>query len=303
MPTRRPAAGYAALAAAVLLFSTIEVAAKWIGGTVPPLRLAALRFLAAGLALLPFAVHGVVRSGRRWTRQDAILLGGLAVIGVTVLSGLYHVSLTYLPANVGAILFSGNPVFVAVLAPWLLHERLDPRRRAALALGAAGVALFLWDRGQFSTRMAAGVALMLGAMFVFALYTVLSKRVLARYGAIPLTCAACILGSLALLPVAWWREGMPFRPLPLPTLGAVAYLALATTSLAYALYFAGLKRVQASRGSLLFFIKPVAAAGLAYVVLGECMTAPMIAGAALIVAGTALALWPDGGARGKAPTC
>ena len=280
--------GYAALASAILLFSTIEVASKWIGPSVPPLRLAVLRFLAGGLALAPFAAREI--RSRKWTRQDLLILAGLALTGVTALSGFYHFAITLMPANQAAILFSGNPVFVAALAPALLGERIGRRERGAMALGVAGTIAFLWGRGHFSLQTAAGVMFMLCAMFFFALYTVLTKKCLPRYGAVPLTCLACIFGSLALVPVSWLREGSPFRAIPLPALLAVAYLALATTALAYVLFFHGLKRVPASRGSLFFFIKPPAAALLAWLVLHEAFTLPMAAGTALILAGTALTL-------------
>lgn len=288
--TRPPHGGYAWVLTAVLLFSTIEVVSKWIGPLRPPLQLAFLRFFIAGLLLAPVAVHGLVRERRRLGWKDAGIFAGLGLIGVTAAIGLYHTAISYLPANRAAILFSGNPVFVAILAPFVLGERTDRRRLFALALGLAGMLAFLWDRGRFSIQAAAGIAFMVGAMFSFALFTILSKKVTPRYGALAIVSFASLAGSLVLLPLTWAHDGCPFHAMTLPHWAAIGWLSVFATAIAYAAWFHGLRHMEASHGTLLFFIKPVAASILAAIVLDERLGWPGIAGASLILAATALAL-------------
>lgn len=282
--------GYGWVLLAVLLFSTIEVVSKWMSPLRPPLQLAFLRFFIAGLVLLPFAIAGLRRRGVKPGRKDAAIFAGLGLIGVTCAIGAFHTAIAFLPANQAAILFSGNPVFVAILAPAVLGERLDRRRLGALLLGLAGTAAFLWDRGHLSIRAASGVVFMLGAMFAFALFTILSKKVTPRYGAIAIVSLASLAGSLALLPMTWLHDGCPFRVMTAPHWAAIAYLALVATAAAYAAWFHGLRHLEASHATLLFFVKPVAASALAWVVLGERLGWLSAVGAAMILAATAVAL-------------
>jgi drug/metabolite transporter (DMT)-like permease len=256
------------------------------------------------------AIWGWRRSGFRPRRPDFVAWTGLALIGVTVLSTCFHLAIRWLPAHQAAILFSGNPVFVALIAPSLLGERIGWRGWGALGLALAGMGLLLAGypaHAETGGRNAAmtGVSLMMGAMFCFALYTVLSKKVLNRHGAVGMTSAVSLLGSLVLLPWVWIRDGWPLRPLSPGAFGAVVWLALITTAFAYVLYFAGLRRVDASRGAMLFFLKPVAAAALAAAMLGEHIGLGTIAGAALILGGTGLAMIPRPGSasdqRGGSP--
>ncbi|MBM4154724.1 MAG: hypothetical protein FJ221_06800 [Lentisphaerae bacterium] len=288
--TPSPRAGYAWVLLAVVLFSTIEVISKAMGPARPALQIAFLRFFVAGLVLMPFALRTLRRDGKRLERKDWVLYSGLGLVGVTAGIGLFHMAVARLQANQSAILFSGNPVFVAALAPLLLKERIDRRHAGALALGVAGMACFVWDRGGPSLHAAAGVALMITSMVAFALYTVLSKKVVARHGSVVLTAFASLLGGLFLLPLTWAAEGPPWRLLTPWHWLAVGFLAVFATAVAYAAYFHGLRHVRASRGSMIFFAKPVLASVLAWILLREPLGTATLVGGALIVIATAVAI-------------
>jgi drug/metabolite transporter (DMT)-like permease len=288
----RPGAGYALMALAVGLFSTVEVATKSLGGAVPPLRLAFYRFFFTGLALTPAAAILWRRAGRRIGGRDLLLLSGIGVIGVTVAIGLFHLAMNYLQANVAAVIFSVNPVVVALLAPMMLREKLTRRTLAGAAVGALGVAAFVGDADGVSARTATGVLMMLGSVLGFALYTVMVKRYAPRYGAIEITGVASLMGGLLLLPLSLWREGVPWGPLSVAQGAGVLYLTAVATALAYVCYFLGLGRVDASRGAMFFFLKPVLASCFAGLLLGEPFTRRMAVGTAFILVAMFLALVP-----------
>ncbi|MBP7276136.1 MAG: EamA family transporter [Kiritimatiellae bacterium] len=288
--------GYAWVTLAVLLFSTIEVTAKFAQPGVPPFRLGFFRFFIAGLLLLPFALRDMRARGLRMNGRDLGRLAGLSIVGVVILSICFHLGVQWVPAHQAAILFSGNPVFVAVLAPALLGERMDARGWLALALGALGVGCLLMTGGQGENAAVRpadewkGVGFTLCAMLSFAFYTVLSKRVVPRHGILGMTSVVSLTGSLLLLPLAWAREGFPFQPMTPVEAGAVAWLAVMTTAVAYVLYFSGINRVPAARGAMLFFLKPITAMLLAWGMLAEQPGALAIIGAVFILAGTGTAL-------------
>jgi drug/metabolite transporter (DMT)-like permease len=291
--TREELLGYAALLMAIVLFSTIEVAVKMIQETIPPLRLAAIRFILTGLILLLPAARQLAMRQHPFTWADAGVLIGLGLVGVTLAISFYHTALHYLQANVGAIVFSANPVFVAVFAPKLLGEKMTGRRMIAMALGLAGIAVLALNRGTGGPGWVRGILLMTVAQAAFALYSVLSRKYMPRFGAIVITAFAGLIGGALILLLSWATEGYPFVALSLKTWGRLFYITIVATVIPYLLFFYGLVQTGAARGSMFFFLKPVLASAFAYAVLRETLTSGMIAGAALIVGALAMTVIPE----------
>lgn len=283
--------GWAQVLAAMILFSTVEVAAKRVG-TQAPWWLTVARFLLAGVLLLPGAVRMIRLRSRPLERRDAARLIGMGLVGVTIAVGCFQVALVYLPANVTAILFSANPLLVAALAPLVLRERFAMRQAMALVFGLVGSAFFVFSRSAGSGFSSVGLTWLMLATAAFSLYTVLARKWMPLYGAMVLTCGAFLSGGLFCVVVAWMFEGPPWVACRPWNLGALLYLAVAATALAYVLYFKGVLNVGAARGSLFFFLKPALASFAAWVVLGERLDAPMLFGGGLIVLGLIVATWP-----------
>ena len=287
--------GLSSLLAGIVLFSTIEVASKWMGtgGGVAgqyPFWLAFFRFFITGLVLLAPALHRLRLRGVSLERHDMAMLTGLGLLGVTLMSSLYHLSITFLPANVAALVFSCNPVFVVLIAPFFLPERITWRKLLATGICLAGI--YVLARSRAAGISPAGLLLMLAAIMIFAFYTVLFKKLTPRYGALPVTAFAGLFGGLFILPLAWSREGMPLAAYHMADWAGIAYLALVCTALGYFLFIYGIGHVEAGIGSMTFFLKPFLAALFSWMVLGEALSVPMLAGGALILGGMLIALLP-----------
>lgn len=287
--------GMSALFGGIVLFSTIEVASKLMqtGGGIAgryPFWLATFRFVVTGLVLIGPALQGLRERGIRLSGRDLARLAGLGLIGVTLMSGLFHLSITYLPANVAALVFSCNPVFVVLFAPLFLPEKITGRKLSAAVLCLAGVAVLAQDRADGISVI--GLLLMVAAIILFAFYTVLFKKMTPRFGALPVTAFAGLTGGLFLLPFALGLEGAAPATYAAADWWGVLYLALAGTALAYFLFIYGMHHVEAGVGSMAFFLKPFLAALFAWMVLGEALTVPVLAGGGLILIGMAVVLLP-----------
>ena len=164
--------GLCALLAGIVLFSTIEVASKLMqigGGSTAgqyPFWLAFFRFFIAGLILLPFAFHRLHLRKVRLAGRDWLALAGLGLLGVTLMSSLYHLAITFLPANIAALVFSCNPVFVVLFAPLVLPEKITARKLAAVLVCLAGIAVLAFDRADGLSG--GGLVIMLIAIIIFA---------------------------------------------------------------------------------------------------------------------------------------
>jgi len=288
--------GLIALFLGIVLFSTIEVASKLmqVGGESVagkyPFWLAFFRFFITGIVLFYPALRRLRLRGIRLALRDVAALAGLGLLGVTLMSSLYHLAITYLPANIAALVFSCNPVFVVLFAPLVLPEKITARKLAAVAICLAGIGVLAFDRADGVSLT--GLMLMLTAIIIFALYTVFFKKMTPRYGALPITAFAGLIGGLCILPIALGFEGFPLATYGAADWIGIGYLALIGTALAYFLFIYGIGHVEASVGSMAFFLKPFLAALFAWVVLGEALTASEITGGAVILAGMVVALAP-----------
>lgn len=288
--------GWGVLSIAIFLFSTIEVVSKIVvretvalAGSFTScdaLLLACYRFFVAGV----FLIGAASGSGKRVIRElgvgDWARLGLLGLVGVTMCTSLFHLSLRTIPAAQGAMIFSANPIFVAALAPTLLGESLTLRKASGIFLGFAGVFVLCRARGHLGTTTV-GALLMVGASFFFALYTVLGKRIFRPSSRRALIGTAFVLGSLPLMPVSLSDEAHLAHLIASngSVVLSVLYLGLAATGTGYLLYFQGLHRIGASKGATVFYLKPVFASLLAVLLLGETVSAAMVAGTAVILSG------------------
>lgn len=106
------------------------------------------RFLVGGICLLPVAGWTLRRKGIRLTRRDVgtFALTGLFCVPLSMV--LYQLAITHGQANVVAVLFSGNPIFVTLLAFLLLHETIAWNNLLALVLEVLGIGAIAGLGGQ-----------------------------------------------------------------------------------------------------------------------------------------------------------
>jgi len=283
--------GMLSLIVAVALFSTVEIASKFIGPQIDPVVLTFIRFFLTGIVLLTLSVPVLrLRIEPLGLRDYGIFcLNGF--LGITVAITLFHIAIqTMDKAASCAVVFSINPVFVMILARYINRESWSTRKWIGVMLGVSGVCLFAGESGTMSRHSVHGIGLMLLSAFFFALSICISRRMVGRYGAVMLMGFSALFGSLFLLPLIWLhfspQDLAPLRDAWLPLL----YLALPGTALAYALYYFGFLNIPAQKGSMTFFIKPALASLLAVLLLHEKINIYMLAGTALILLGLAFAL-------------
>ena len=223
---------------------------------------------------------------RRWP-----LYGIVGIVNCALPFLLFGYAALNLPASYMVILNAAAPLFSALLAPLWLGERLTPIKLGGLALGAAGVTLV---SGAGPVTPDAGfllaVAASLGAALCYALSGIYLKR--RGAGAAPLAIAGWsqLFGGLVLLPLAL---AQPPTAAVTPAIAAnLLVLALVCSGVAYLLYFRLIADLGPTRALTVTFLMPAFGLVWGALFLGEAVTAPMLAGAALVVAGSAAVLLP-----------
>jgi drug/metabolite transporter (DMT)-like permease len=253
-----------------------------------PVWVAMLRVLIAGGALvLWFALRGVHADVRRHWR--AYLFVG--VVNSSVPFALFAFAAQTLPASYLAILNAATPLFGAVVSTAWLGERLTAGKLAGLALGALGVVL-VSGAGPVTpdAAFAVAVAASLAAACCYAVAGVWLKK---RGTVLPPLAVAGwsqVFAGAALAPLAAVAP-MP-GPLTLGAVGSLLALALLCSGAAYVLYYRLIADVGPTRAMTVTFLIPAFGMVWGALFLGETITLPMVAGALLVVAGTATVFRP-----------
>lgn len=261
-----------------------------------PFTAGVLRALPAGLLLL-LLVRKLPQGSWWW---KSLVLGAL---NIGLFFALLFVAAYRLPGGVAATVGAVQPLVVAGLATFVLHERLRMRTVLAGIAGVFGVALLVL---QSQTRLdALGLVAALGGAMSMGAGVVLSKKW--GHTEKPLTTTAwqLIAGGVLLLPVASVMEGVTsFTP---ENIAGYAYLAIAGTALAYVLWFRGIQQLPVTASVFLGLLSPLVATFLGWLVLGEDLTllqgigAAIIAGS-IVAAGLRRPARPSSGAL-AAPSC
>ncbi|MEA4987104.1 MAG: DMT family transporter [Anaerovorax sp.] len=301
--------GYLYIAFATFLFSTMEIALKSIAGQFHPIQLTLTRFFIGGIFLLPFALSAMKKKQAILDKQSIQYFALLGLIGVVISMTFYQLAVENAKASVVAVLFSSNPVFVMLLAYFILHEFIYKRNLVSLFLEVLGILIII---NPLHTEIsAAGISFTLLATVTFSLYGVLGKKKCQEYGGVVVTCFSFILGSLEMLlfimlshikAISLYLTSIGFSvfsEIPLfsgytaNNFLTVLYIAIGVTGGGYAFYFLAMEATSANTASLTFFFKPVLAPMLAAIFLKEIIPFSMIIGITLILFGSMVSLYPN----------
>ena len=268
-----------ALAALAASWGFVAVLAGAID--VEPVPLAFFRLVIAAMTLALVAVV----SGRATALRPGGHLWPLVALGCVqaVHWVLFFESVKRGSVALAVITFASAPVFLAVLAPIFLPERLSGVAAGALVPGLIGVALVALAGGDDGSFGVVAVASGMGSALTFAVLLVISKSVL-HAGAQPLTVAFwdCLGGGVLLAPALLFLSWSP--PADGGDWGALIVLGALLTGIATLTYAALLRHVTAQTAGVLTFLEPVSAVILAWWLLGESLSAQAVLGGALVLA-------------------
>jgi drug/metabolite transporter (DMT)-like permease len=275
---------------AVCLWGLAPVATRSLVHELAPLPLLTLRQLVAAGVLLPWAVPALRRIDAR-DLPRFIVAGLLGMVGYNL---PVTVGLQWLPASSAGLLLATEPVWVLVIGLVFLGERAGPRVLAGTGVALAGVAVIAGPAALSpgsGTRAVAGAALVLLATLAFAGYMIVLRPLSQKYGPVSATATSSVAGALpylALVGTVW-----PPR-LSAPAWGELLFLALGSTVAGMLLW--NLAVVRGGAGiSRLLYLEPVVSVLGAMVFLGERVTAAVLAGGVLVIAGVLMT--GDGMAR------
>lgn len=256
----------------------------------PPIAFACLRYLLAGGLLFGLLALREGRIAIPWREVPGLTLVGW--LSVTVFQMLWANGLTLTTASKSSVLVATSPIF-AVLFMAFGRNRPRPRAWAGVLIAFAGVVVLV--NGSLTELTMGGGALVGDLMFIVAaaLWTIcsmISPPYLTRLGTLRATAWSMTLGALWLIPL-WFLAGehLDITGLSLPTLAGFAYTVVLGGALAFVWWYEGIRALGPTRAIVYSYLIPVIGVIASVILLDEPFGLAHAVGAAVALAGVALA--------------
>ena len=245
-----------------------------------------LRFACAALVLLTLLL---ARDRRlpRLSPRESVLVVGLGLLGIALYNTLFTAGLAMVEASRAALIVPSNPAFTALFAALILRERLGRTRAIGVLLCVLG-ALWVLCRGDplsfARLELGAGELVLLACVFIWSAYTLLGRVALSTLSPRALTALVMAAGAVPLaLPAA--LEEAPLAQATWQAWTAFAYLVVFGTVIPFLWFHEGVKALGAARAAQFINLVPPLALAESVLILGEPLSAALLVGAGLVVAG------------------
>jgi drug/metabolite transporter (DMT)-like permease len=284
----------------VAIWAVNFIAAKIGLRYLPTLTMSSFRVVFAALAMVPtyllcsrlpaFAEAVRIRE-RGLSPKDLWTFFYLGFFGVAINQMCFTIGLSYTSVSHAAVIVGLQPVYTLALAVLLRIETATPQRVLGMGIALAGVAILASEKGISShSPSLLGDAITMAGSLGFAMYAVLGKKIAGRYDALTMTAFNHFAGALIAMPIALHQtirltSSLRHDPVPWSAWGALLYMAVFSSAVAYVLYFWLLRYLQASQLAAFTYLLPVLATLLGILWLGERGSPLQILGGVLALGG------------------
>ncbi len=278
--------GLLQISAAAVLWGTTGVVVRRLHEStgLGPIAIGCYRLLAAAVLLLLLSGPKLRQAGRGLRSHPWSLIA--AGVGLGVYQVLYFISVADVGVGISTVVSLGiAPVLTTVIEAIGSRSRPSGRTAVVVVAAVAGLGLVAVASAGGATasapRPGLGLLAAVGSGVSYAITTIVSRHVAQGVSPLVMTTTSSVIGAVVLLPVAL-ATGMGFAVTGW-SVGQIGYLGVATTVLAYGLFYAGLRTTPSSAASVLTLLEPLTATALAVLLLAEPLPALTIAGGVLLL--------------------
>lgn len=271
----------------MLIFGSIGVFVKKID--LSSSEIAFLRGVIGSLFLLIASFLVKHKPSYQALKENALLLllSG-AAIGLNWI--FLFESYRYTTISNATISYYFAPIFVMILAPWILKEKLTSVKVICIATAMVGLFLIV-NPGAGGTigsqNHTLGIAYGLIAAAFYA-SVVLMNKFIKNLSGFEITLVQLMAAALVLLPYILWQGNLHFAGINSTSIIYILILGIVHTGFAYFLYFTSIQELKGQTIAVLSYIDPISAVIIAAIFLSEGMTLVQMIGGFLVLGSTFL---------------
>jgi drug/metabolite transporter (DMT)-like permease len=256
-----------------------------------PQQVASFRIAVAAVLMLAFTAITRPRV-LRLRRTDLPLLFGYGLIGVAAVQLLYFAAVSRIPIGVAMLLEFMAPVLVALWVRFVRRVVLPARMWVGTTLALVGLVMVaeVWHGLRLD---ALGLLFGIGAALCAAAYFLTGERAVAAIAPLGLVTWGMVIGAVvtALLAPPWSLPGdilasdADFGAWRVPVWALLVTCAVVSTAMAYVLSINSLRFLPSNVASVIALCEPLVALVMAWLFVGQALTAVQIVGAVVLLTG------------------
>jgi len=255
------------------------------------------RFLIVSIIFLPFFFYYKNKKNIKLPLKKLLQLGGIGFLGITICLSLLFIGYKHTTAIDGSLIYSVAPIMVIVGGAFLLKEEVTKKEKLGALIAFLGsivtIVQPLLEGKAFALENILGNVIILFSAVAWAGYCLLLRKTEDKKNTDPFILTAIIFftGLITIIPFYIWEyltinnQQLTINKLAIP---GVLYMSLFSSIIAYLTHNLGYSLIEASEATVFDYLKPIFAAPLAVVWLGEKITGPFLIGAGLIFLGVIL---------------
>lgn len=249
--------------------------------TISPFLVVSLRLIISVIALTPFAIKRGFRLSMIF-RKEYLLYG---LTGIALYYGPATIGLSLSSTANAALIQAVIPAVVALLSVIILKEKISTPHAFGIGLSIAGILLISGNPSSGGSVTLIGNLLIIASVVSWSIYNIQSRQLPEGVDPIVSTTASFYTGVLYLLPFTVWEVSLKGFPHITPAAwGALMYLGVFASALAYFLWNLGLSKMDSSQAAP--FINLIPIIGLALSILtGESVSILQISGGFIAIIG------------------
>lgn len=256
---------------ACILWSTAFVSIKIGVNYAGPIQLAGLRFMLAGILVLPFLRNFRQNSLEIWKNKYQLLK--ISLFQTFGLYSLFHVGVNMVSASVSALIVGAGPLFIGILASIINNEKMTRRKAVAIAIGFSGIAVIAIGRMGGMLKAEAswlGIGILLLSNISGSTGNILISKTKIPVHPLFQNAFQMFIGGLALYLFSFILETGHFKLQPIEFYYALLWLGIIAAG-GFSLWFIVLNMpgIKVSEISIWKFILPVLGAILAWIILPD----------------------------------
>jgi drug/metabolite transporter (DMT)-like permease len=273
------------------IFAATPIFAKVALRDFDPLSLGIVRFVISIILL-----NAILYARKRPllpAKSDLKLVLWLGFLAIPANQGMFLLGLKFTSPGHSALLYSLTPLFAYILAIIFLKEKTRLLKFIGIAVAFAGVIIILTDKQiKLEPDFATGDLIIVGGVTAWAAYTVFGKTLVRRAGAFAALTYSMTAGTLMGLPFGFWHTvTFDFSQVSTAAWIGMLFIAVATSGVAYPIWYWALKYMEASRLTVFIFLQPVLANIFSYIFLHEELTRNFLIGGSTVLVGLIISEW------------
>jgi drug/metabolite transporter (DMT)-like permease len=234
--------------------------------------------------------HDIFHTPARVTPADWRRLAWIGLTGHCLYQYLFVGGLARTSVANGALIVSSTPIVITLLSSLSGHQRPGALHWAGTLVSLAGIYVVVGRGAHVSAGSLRGDVMLMGAVLCWAVYTMGARTLMERHSPVGVTALSMLIGTAVYAPVcAPALARVPWAAVGVGTWVKLVYSAIFALCVSYTIWYAAVRAIGSARTAVYSNLLPIVAMLTAVVWLHEPIGPVKLAGAALVLAGVAVA--------------